>query len=506
MATIFKRGGKGKRGGRYYISYFDHKGKRQSRSARTTDKATAERIAAKLEADAALRRDGVVDPELDAICEQSRRSIESHLKDYEAKMGAGSRSVKHITRTVECIRATCEWAHFTKVSDITADGVNWYAGKLKEDGLSARTIAAYLTAVKGFTKWLSAHHKLPRDPLVSVTKPNPKADRRRERRMLLPEEWQWLLATSVDWVERWAMAAKERLLLYAVAIQTGLRSSELRSLSRGGMFLDGDQPFVTCKAGSTKNRKDARQYVQPALARELLAHIATKAPQAPVFSMPEETEVAAMLRADLADTRRAWIKAARGDPKEHTRRHQSDFLANVSHEGEVFDFHSLRHTCGAWLAMNGAHPKAVQSVMRHSTITLTMDTYGHLFPGQDAATVARLPNMLASEPIALQATGTDAAAALRLPLENGGVNQGSAQKSAAHAQQSGRVLVPDDATGCDDGRAAPRNGTSPNPLRVAGLCEDVRRGATKCESTPGRIRTCNQRIRNPLLYPLSYGR
>ena len=32
MATIYKRGGKGKRGGRYYISYFDHKGKRQSRN------------------------------------------------------------------------------------------------------------------------------------------------------------------------------------------------------------------------------------------------------------------------------------------------------------------------------------------------------------------------------------------------------------------------------------------------------------------------------------------
>jgi hypothetical protein len=53
MATIFKRGGKGKRGGRYYISYFDHHGNRQTRSARTTDKAAAERIAAKLEADAA---------------------------------------------------------------------------------------------------------------------------------------------------------------------------------------------------------------------------------------------------------------------------------------------------------------------------------------------------------------------------------------------------------------------------------------------------------------------
>jgi hypothetical protein len=108
MATIFKRGGKGKRGGRYYISYFDHKGKRQSRSARTTDKATAERIAAKLEADAALRRDGVVDPELDAICEQSRRSVESHVKDYEAKMRAANRASQHISTTVAYIRAICK--------------------------------------------------------------------------------------------------------------------------------------------------------------------------------------------------------------------------------------------------------------------------------------------------------------------------------------------------------------------------------------------------------------
>ena len=84
--------------------------------------------------------------------------------------------------------------------------------------------------------------------------------------MLLPEEWQWLRATSADWVERFGIAAKERLLLYAVAIQTGLRSSELRSLSGGRLFWDGDQPFVTCKAGSTKNRKDARQdsNLQPA--------------------------------------------------------------------------------------------------------------------------------------------------------------------------------------------------------------------------------------------------
>jgi integrase len=467
MATIYKRGGRGQRGGRYYFSYFDHNGKRHSRSARTTDKATAERIAAKYEADAALRREGVVDPQLDAICDQSRRSVESHLKDYEAKMVAASRSNKHVTRTIECIRTTCQWAGFTTVSDIAADGVNRRAGQLKEDGFSARTIASYLTAMKGFTKWLSVHHKLPRDPLASVSKPNQKADRRRER----------------------------RILLYTVAIQTGLRSSELRSLTRGCLFLEDNQPFITCKAGTTKNRKDARQYIQLALAKELLAYINTKTHMAPVFKMPEETVVAAMLRADLADARREWIKEARNDPEEHIRRQQSDFLAEVNHEGETLDFHSLRHTCGAWLSMNGAHPKAVQSVMRHSTIVLTMDTYGHLFPGQDAATVARFPSMLCDEPKVLQATGTTDDLAIA-------TDEGAQHK----AQQLGREKERPCAIECEKDPTKSGSDSFPNPLRIAKLDEGMQQGAKKSESTPGRTRTCNQRIRNPLLYPLSYGR
>jgi integrase len=260
--------------------------------------------------------------------------------------------------------------------------------------------------MKGFTKWLATYHKLPRDPLVSVAKPNPKTDRRRERRMLLPEEWEQLRDFGAMGIERYGMTSHERILLYAVAIQTGLRSSELRSLTRGCLFLDLHQPFIMCKASSTKNRKDARQHIQPALANELSEYVATKSPKAPVFSMPEETTVAAMLRADLADARKEWIKLAQNDPHEHLRREQGDFLAPVSHEGEILDFHSLRHTCGAWLAMNGAYPKAVQSVMRHSTITLTMDTYGHLFPGQDAATIAYFPSMLSDRVKELRATGT----------------------------------------------------------------------------------------------------
>jgi hypothetical protein len=41
-----------------------------------------------------------------------------------------------------------------------------------------------------------------------------------------------------------------------------------------------------------------------------------------------------------------------------------------------------------------AHPNAVKAVMRHSSIVLTMDTYGHLLPGQEAAIVAKTPNIM----------------------------------------------------------------------------------------------------------------
>jgi integrase len=43
--------------------------------------------------------------------------------------------------------------------------------------------------------------------------------------------------------------------------------------------------------------------------------------------------------------------------------------------GLVADFHSLRHSAGTWLKDAKVHPKVIQTFMRHSTITLTMDRY-----------------------------------------------------------------------------------------------------------------------------------
>ena len=45
--------------------------------------------------------------------------------------------------------------------------------------------------------------------------------------------------------------------------------------------------------------------------------------------------------------------------------------------GCVLDFHLLRHATGSLLIAAGVHPKTVQAILWHSTITLTMDRYGH---------------------------------------------------------------------------------------------------------------------------------
>lgn len=43
-------------------------------------------------------------------------------------------------------------------------------------------------------------------------------------------------------------------------------------------------------------------------------------------------------------------------------------------------FHDLRHTCATLLISMGAHPKEIAEHLGHSTIRVTFDRYGHLFP------------------------------------------------------------------------------------------------------------------------------
>ncbi len=43
--------------------------------------------------------------------------------------------------------------------------------------------------------------------------------------------------------------------------------------------------------------------------------------------------------------------------------------------------HDLRHTCATILLMAGKHPKYVQELLGHASISITLDTYSHVIGG-----------------------------------------------------------------------------------------------------------------------------
>ena len=62
-------------------------------------------------------------------------------------------------------------------------------------------------------------------------------------------------------------------------------------------------------------------------------------------------------------------------------RDHKPLLERAGLAGEGFTFHTLRHTFATTLFMKSEHPKIVQSLLGHSSITQTMDTYSHLMDG-----------------------------------------------------------------------------------------------------------------------------
>jgi integrase len=59
--------------------------------------------------------------------------------------------------------------------------------------------------------------------------------------------------------------------------------------------------------------------------------------------------------------------------------------------------HDLRHFGAAVAIASGAHPKAIMERLGHSSITTTLNVYGHLFPSLDEELAAKLDQRVASE-------------------------------------------------------------------------------------------------------------
>lgn len=76
-----------------------------------------------------------------------------------------------------------------------------------------------------------------------------------------------------------------------------------------------------------------------------------------------------------------------GGPLRHRNFYARHFKQAVRQAGlpDTLRFHDLRHTFAGLLIAEGAHPRALMERMGHSSITVTLGTYGHLLPGLEQA-------------------------------------------------------------------------------------------------------------------------
>ena len=69
----------------------------------------------------------------------------------------------------------------------------------------------------------------------------------------------------------------------------------------------------------------------------------------------------------------------------------------VNDSGEAkFGIHALRHAAASLFIEQGGNPKKIQTLLGHASITMTMDTYGHLFesPEEDVSLFEKLESDL----------------------------------------------------------------------------------------------------------------
>ena len=159
--------------------------------------------------------------------------------------------------------------------------------------------------------------------------------------------------------------------LLVVAAFTGLRASELRGLRWEDVDLKKNELYVRQRAdryneiGSPKSEDSERTVPFGSFVANTLKERRLKHPGKYVFGTDKDTVVE---HSNLVKT--SIIPAARA--------------AGLLYTG----LHCFRHFYASWCIDRGMPGKVIQERMGHSSIVITMDTYGHLFPrGDDAAEI-----------------------------------------------------------------------------------------------------------------------
>jgi len=483
-----------KRGSTWYFRFTDADGVRHMRKG-CTDRRATEQMAATATIEADRIRGGLADPKEIAYRDHECSPLSDHLDAWTGSLEAKGDSPKHSelfssrARRVVVLLMGAKLAEIeaprnakradvanaessltkrlesSRLSDLSAERVQKALATLKLEGRSLATCNHHRAAVKAFSKWCFDSHRTREDALRGVTGFNAKEDRRHDRRTVSVDELRTLIEVAEIGPVVMQVPGAVRALCYRLAVSTGLRFSEIRSIEPES--FDWTAPTVTVPACYTKNGQTATFPIPDDLASDLADFVASIAPHAPVFPLPKG-KGAKMLRVDLE---------AAGIPYR-------------DESGLVFDFHALRCETATLADAAGVTPRVVQKMMRHSSLELT-GRYTRPRVVDIEAAASMLPNLkpVENKPESLAATGTDST---------------FKQTLAPSCIQIGDFLDRDlSGTDAIAGSVAPVL-ANPKTISPRGLDARDRQSSPTVASDRGGARTLDQRIKSPLLYRLSY--
>ncbi len=244
-----------------------------------------------------------------------------------------------------------------KLANIQRADLQALVNRLHADGLSASAIQVTLLPIRAIYR--QHRDDIAVNPCDALDLP---AIRSRRDRIPTPSEVEALIA---------AVPESDRAL-WAVAFYAGLRRGELQGLRWEDVDLAAGVIRVErgwdAAEGEIEPKSSAGRRKVPitAVLRDyLLAHKLATGGEGFVFTRrhPDKpfSSVASQKRAD-----KAWKAAGLGR----------------------LTLHECRHGYASFMIDAGINPKALQTFMGHSSITVTLDLYGHLMPGGEAEAAA----------------------------------------------------------------------------------------------------------------------
>lgn len=256
-----------------------------------------------------------------------------------------------------------------KIADVRLTHVQRVVDELVADNAAAQTIRNHVTALKVLYKWAIRQEFVLASPCIGLALPT--GGQRRDR-IAAPSEAAALIAALPDPLDR---------ALWGSAFYAGLRRGELQALPRACIDLPTGVIRVERSwdqiAGpvTPKSKAGVRTVPIPAMLRPLLAEglLACEWPEGLLFGRGPHR--ASLPRTIERRTRKAWATAG---------------LNRIG-------LHEARHTYASLLIAAGVNIKTIQTYMGHSSITTTLDRYGHLLPGSEREAVRLLDSYLARD-------------------------------------------------------------------------------------------------------------